>query len=156
MASAAVDQARTDGHLEAASIAERALGLASLHVREVPEATRHLRTAIRLAEQGGLSQLAAEARMTFAFVLNRSGAPRRALVEIGAALNDLGPHGHAQGLAQRAAVLQQLGRLDEALSDYRASLPTLRREQDLVWVQRVLAELRRPQRVPAQLQRGSP
>jgi tetratricopeptide (TPR) repeat protein len=138
LASAAVDQARTDGHLEAASIAERALGLASLHVREVPEATRHLRTAIRLAEQGGLSQLAAEARMTFAFVLNRSGAPRRALVEIGAALNDLGPHGHAQGLAQRAAILQQLGRLDEALSDYRASLPTLRREQDLVWVQRVL------------------
>lgn len=138
LAATAVDQARSDGHLEAASVAERALGLASLHVRELPEATLHLRAAIGHAERGGFSELAAEARMSFAFALNRSGKPRRALVEIDAALDDLGSRGRAEGLAQRAAILQQLGRLNEALSDYRVALPALRREGDLVWVERVL------------------
>src|SRR3954451_10861685 len=79
LAATAVDQARSDGHLEAASVAERALGLASLHVRELPEATRHLRAAIGHAERGGFTVLAAEARMSFAFALNRAGKPRRAL-----------------------------------------------------------------------------
>ena len=40
--------------------------------------------------------------------------------------------------AQRGAILQQLGRFDEALTSYRAALPALRRARDQLWIQRVL------------------
>jgi tetratricopeptide (TPR) repeat protein len=130
--------ARSRGELDAASVAERALGLAAVHLQDLPAATRHLRAAMALAERQGRPDLAAEARMTFAFALNRHGRPGRALTEIEAALTDLGPSSRARGLTQRAAILQQLGRLDEALVDYRAALTGLRRAGDLVWVQRVL------------------
>ena len=45
----------------------------------------------------------------------------------------------ARAQAQRGAILQQFGRLDEALADLQASLPVLRDAGDLVWVQRVLS-----------------
>ena len=92
--------------------------------------------------------------MSFAFALNRSGKPRRALVEIDAALDDLGSRGRAEGLAQRAAILQQLGRLNEALSDYRVALPALRREGDLGVGGAGAAQPRRPARLQAQLRCG--
>ena len=138
VATSAARTARQHEELDAASVAERALGLAAVHLQDLSSATRHLRAAMSLAERGGEVELAAEARMTFAFALNRYGRPQRALSEIGTALHDLSAVGRARGLVQRAAILQQLGRLEEALTDYRAALPALRRSQDLVWVQRAL------------------
>lgn len=129
--------AQLAGELGAASVAERALGLAALHVQDLTVAHRHLRSAMTLAQRAGSAQLKAEAQMTYAFALTRQGRPARALAEIGAALQELDTPGRARALAQRGAIFHQLGRLDEALADYRAALPSLRRADDLVWVQRV-------------------
>jgi tetratricopeptide (TPR) repeat protein len=129
---------RRQHELGAASVAERAVGLASVHLHDLPGATRHLRRAVELAQLQGSAELAAEARMTLAFALNRYGRPERALDEMGAALADLGPSSRIRGLTQRAAILQQVGRLDEALADYRVAVPGLRRAGDHVWLQRAL------------------
>lgn len=134
----AVVQARGLGQWDAASVAERALGLALVHLQDLTSAHRHLRSAMALAHRGGFTELEAEARITFAGALNRSGQPKRALNEIGTALDGLSNPAHARGLFQRAAILQQLGHLDEALADYRSALPSLRRADDLLGVQRVL------------------
>ncbi|MGB8380638.1 MAG: CHAT domain-containing tetratricopeptide repeat protein [Dermatophilaceae bacterium] len=131
--------ARQGGQFDAASAAERALGLAAIHMKDLGTATGHLREAISLGRRARSSRLVAEARMTLAFALNRQGRARAALTEISAALDALDAVGHAEGLAQRGAILQQLGRFDEAIADYHRALPTLRRADDLVWVQRVLS-----------------
>ena len=122
----------------ARSIAERALGLAAVHLQDLDVATAYLGAAIRHARMSGSAELVAESRMTMAFALNRRGQPKRALSEIDAALRDLGALEHARALVQRAAILQQTGRLAEALISYRAALPALRRGKDVEWIQRVL------------------
>ena len=63
--------------------------------------------------------------MTFAFALNRQGRSRAALAEIGGALDDLDDLGKARGLAQRGAILQQLGRHDEAIERARETHPDI-------------------------------
>jgi len=131
-------RARQDHDLAAWSIAERALGVAALQLKEPDAALRHLRAAMRLGGQAGSPELAAEAQLRLAFALNLRGHARRALREIETALGSLSGTARARGLAQRAAILNQLGRLDEALPDYQAALSVLRRAGDPVWVQRVL------------------
>lgn len=130
--------ARQQGNCATAAVAERARGLAALHLADLDTAVRHLRTAVALARRAGSSELAAEARMTLAFALNRRGKPTHALAEIDAALGDLGTLARARARVQRAAIQQQLGRLDDALAGYRAALPVLRRAADGEWEQRVL------------------
>jgi tetratricopeptide (TPR) repeat protein len=131
-------QARQEHDLAALSIAERARGVAALQLEDPDAALRHLRAAMRLGRQAGSAELAAEARMSLAFTLNVRGHARRALGEIDAALSGLTGVARARAQAQRAAILNQLGRLDEALPDYQAALTVLRRADDHVWVQRVL------------------
>jgi len=139
LASEAALRARAEHDHAAAAVAERAMGLAVLHLEDLDTAVAHLRTAVALGRRARSPRLAAEAQMTLAFVLNRRGRPRRALSEIEAALSGLDGVERARAQAQRAAILQQLGRLDEALSGYRTALPLLRRAGDLLWVQRVLS-----------------
>ncbi len=139
IATAAARAAHDAGELDAASVAERALGLAAMYLQDLAAARRHLRSAMALAERGGAHELAAEARMTFAFAINLSGRPDQALTEIEIALRDLGPLGRARATAQRAAIRQQLGLLDQAFDDLQTALPPLRRAGDVVWVQRVLS-----------------
>jgi tetratricopeptide (TPR) repeat protein len=124
---------------DAASVADRALGLAAVHLHDLDLACTHLRNAVMLARRAGRADLAAEARMTLAFALNRQGRLRRALIEIDAAVSDLDGAGRARAIAQRGAILQQLGRLDEATAEYRSALPQLRRADDRAWIQRVLS-----------------
>ena len=131
-------QARQEHDLAALSIAERALGVAALQLEDPDAALRHLRAAMRLGRQAGSAELAAEAQLRLAFALNVRGHGRRALREIEAALASLTGVARARAQAQRAAILNQLGRLDEALPDYQAALTVLRRADDHVWVQRVL------------------
>ncbi|HMA47479.1 MAG TPA: hypothetical protein VKP11_09815, partial [Frankiaceae bacterium] len=123
----------------ATAVAERARGLAALHLAHLDTAVRHLRVAVAAAGRARSPHLVGEARMSLAFVLNRRGEPRRALRVVDAALADLAGVARARALAQRGAILQQLGRLDEALAGYRAALPVLRVAGDDVWVQRVLS-----------------
>ncbi len=131
--------ARKSGDFAAASVAARALGLAALHLQHPDAAIRHLRAAAALGQQAGSAALAAEARMRLAFVLNVRGRPLPAIREIDAVLKHLDGASRARAQAQRAAIMHQLGRLDEALAGYRAALPVLRQAADTVWVKRVLS-----------------
>ena len=129
-----------DAHdIAAAAVAERALGLAALHIDNAATAIEHLRAAVTLGRRAQSPSLAAEARMTLAYVLNGQGRSRQALREINAAVLDLDGVERARAEAQRGAILQLLGRVDEALVSFRRALPALRRAGDHVWVQRVLS-----------------
>ncbi len=139
LATALARQARAGGDLASASVAERALGLAALHLKDPDAAMRHLRTAVALGQRAGSTRLAAQAQMRLAFALNVRGRPRQAVREIDAVLADLDGVERAQAQAQRGAILHQLGRLDEALASYRTALPVLRRAHDDVWIKRVLS-----------------
>lgn len=126
------------GDLAAVSIAERVLGVTALQLEDPDLALRHLRAAVRLGRRAGSAELAAEAQMRLAFVLNVLGRGRSALREVETALSSLTGVAQARGLGQRGVILSQLGRLDEPLLDYQAALSVLRRAGDYVWVQRVL------------------
>ncbi|MBB2947831.1 tetratricopeptide (TPR) repeat protein [Actinoplanes lutulentus] len=138
LGAAVLRTARAERNPEAAAVAERAIGLAAMHVADLDVALRHLRSAIRWAGRAGSALLAAEARMTLAFVLNRRGRSRAALREIDTALLDLTGVPHARAEAQRGAIMHQLGRFDDALASYRSSLPALRKGDDHLWTLRVL------------------
>lgn len=131
--------ARGAGNFAAASVAARALGLAALHLQDPDAAITHLRTAAALGQRAGSATLTAQARIRLAFALNVRGRPRQAIAEIDAVLRDTDGPARAIAQAQRAAIMHQLGRLDEALAGYRSALPALRQAGDVVWVKRVLS-----------------
>jgi tetratricopeptide (TPR) repeat protein len=131
-------QSRRDRDLKVLSVAERVLGITALQLKDSDTALRHLRAAVRLGRQADSAELAAEAQMSLAFVLNVLGRGRQALREIETALSCLTGAAQARAQAQRGTILGQLGRLDEALPDYQAALSALYRVGDYVWVQRVL------------------
>jgi tetratricopeptide (TPR) repeat protein len=131
-------QARQHREFAAMSVAEQVLGMAALQLEDPDAALRHLRAALRLGRRAGSPELAAEAQMRLAFVLNVRGRGAQALREIGMAVSSLSGVPRARAQAQRGAILLQLGRMEEALPDYQAALPVLRRAGDLLWVQRVL------------------
>src|SRR5690242_1962660 len=86
-------QAMTGAHQShekaAESVAARAQGLAAFYLEDPDASVAFLRIAIRLGRQARSTQLAAEARMTLAFVLmwrGRSGAPTRQVRSAGGGL----------------------------------------------------------------------
>jgi tetratricopeptide (TPR) repeat protein len=134
-----LETAKAQHDLTAAAVAERALGLAAMHVENLDVALGHLRSAIRYGRRAGSPLLAAEARMTLAFVLNRRGRSRTALREIETALIDLDGVPRARAEAQRGAIMHQLGSFDEALASYQRALPVLRKADDQLWMVRLLS-----------------
>lgn len=76
--------------------------------------------------------------MKLAFALMQRGRPWVALAEIDAALLVLDGTSGAWARAQRAIILHQGGRLDEALAEFQAVLPTLRKAGDLLGIQKML------------------
>ncbi len=139
VAASVASAARDRNDLVALSRAERALGIAAVHLDDLATAARHLRAAIRTADRAGSPELAAEAHIRMAFVTSMRGRPRQALSDLEALLPGL--HGELRGRAeaQRAAVFNHLGRHADALASYRQAVPVLRRAQDHVWLQRVLS-----------------
>jgi tetratricopeptide (TPR) repeat protein len=133
------EQATRLGEFDILSIAQRARGLAALHLADLDGAVACLSESVVAAKRAHSGKLVSEARMSLAFVLNRRGETRRALREVEAALNDLDGVERARALAQRAAIFQQLGRYDDALAAYRTALPLLRDAGDVISVQRVLS-----------------
>jgi tetratricopeptide (TPR) repeat protein len=131
-------QARTVHDLASESVAERALGIAAVHLDDIDTAVRHLRRAMRLADWAGSADQAAEARIRLAFAVSISGQPHRGMREIAAALPDLRGASRARAEAQRAAIFNLLGQFDDALACYRTAVPALRRARDHLWLQRVL------------------
>src|SRR5829696_4253121 len=81
-AAAIRDRAVAAGDLAAACVAERALGLAALHGRDLEIAGRHLKAAIRHGERAGSPELAAQALMSLAGVTSARGRFGRAVREI--------------------------------------------------------------------------
>jgi tetratricopeptide (TPR) repeat protein len=120
-----------------AAVAGRAAGMAAMHVADLDTAARLLRDAMAHARRARRPQLVGETRMSLAFVLTRHGETRRALRQIDAAVGGLSGLARARAVAQRAFIRHQLGRLDEALTDYAAALPDLRAAQEWTWVQKI-------------------
>ncbi len=139
LAETALAGARAANDAEAKSLAERALGLSALELKDGETAVRQLRRAVRTAEKAQLVVRAAEARMSLGRALlytgNSSGAFREIDLAGSAALHGL-PAARLQ--LQRAILLHHHYRLDEALAGYRASLSVFRRVGDRLWEARAL------------------
>ncbi|MDP3714090.1 MAG: CHAT domain-containing tetratricopeptide repeat protein [Mycobacteriales bacterium] len=114
---------------EAASVAERALGIACRELLDVRGAAQHLRRAVRLAETGALPVRAGEARLSLALELLQQGRPRLALRELDQAGTSLGDD-HAQVHNQLVAVYVRLGRYEVALAAASRALAIAEREGD--------------------------
>ena len=138
LAETALAGARAARDAEAESLAERALGLSALELKDGETAVRQLRRAVRTAEKAELVVRAAEARMSLGRALLYTGNSTGAFREIdlaGSALHGL-PAARLQ--LQRAILLHHHYRLDEALAGYRASLSVFRRAGDRLWEARAL------------------
>jgi CHAT domain-containing protein/tetratricopeptide (TPR) repeat protein len=122
---------------EAATMAQRALGLAAVETGRLPEAERYLRAAAETADRAGLRERAGEARMSLALVLAYRGDTPRAVDTVTAALADLEGLAAARARMQRGLILQRAGHLDEALAEYGRSLAALRRHGDRLWEARL-------------------
>ncbi|TYB55961.1 CHAT domain-containing protein [Nonomuraea sp. PA05] len=139
VAAGVLRHARDGGDLRLASVAARALGIASFHTTDLHVAARHLRDSIRLAQRAGSPELAAETRLRLAFVWCVQGRMEQALGEVDRALPDLRGVGRARAEAQRAVMFNHLRRPDEALAGYRVAVPALQQAGDHLWLQRVLS-----------------
>src|SRR4051812_16709583 len=124
--------------VEAASTAERALGLAAIEFGDAAAAVSHLRRAVSLAVDGGLARREGEARMSLSWALTQQGTIGEALVEADRALPALEGDARARMQMQRALILQRLGRFGEALEGYRRPLAAFRRAGDTLWEARLL------------------
>jgi CHAT domain-containing protein/tetratricopeptide (TPR) repeat protein len=131
--------ARAKGDWASVSRAYRAAGVASMQLRALSDAVGELHESIAAGRQARSSTLVAEARMSLASALALRGAPQQAFEAIDAALRDLHGLPAARARVQRSAILQELGRLDDALDDLRVALPGLRRAHDAQWEVRALS-----------------
>lgn len=111
----------------ARSAARRALGLAASACGRPAEAVRHLRAAVRTAERAGLAGAAARARMSLSYVLAITGATAAALRELDAAAPALSGIAAVELRMQRALVLTEVGRFDEAARGFADTMAALRR-----------------------------
>lgn len=121
----------------AVATAHRAAGLALRELGDLTGAEARLRSGVRTATRRGLTQVAAEARMSLAFILLDRGKTRTALTEADRAAEGLTGLAAVRLACQRALILQRTGRLDDALCAYASALPELRRADDLLWQARL-------------------
>lgn len=128
IAGEALAHARAAGDQESASVALRALGMAALDLDDATVAVEHLRDALQTARGARSPRRAAEARMALAFALLNEGRSTAALRQAGIAARS--GHEDAQMALQHAAILERLGRMDEALDGYRRGLAAARRAGD--------------------------
>jgi len=137
-ATRAAQRARRAADAVAVAVAEQAWGHSLLQCGKVDAAIRHLRRASVAGHQAGSAALTGEAQMKLAYALVQRGRPQSALHEVNAAVHTLDGHPRAKAIAQRAVIQYQIGRLDEALADYRTAVPVLRQSTDRLALQRVL------------------
>ena len=129
--------ALAESDIAAAATAHRAAGLALRELGDLVAAETRVRAGVRLATRRGATQAAAEARMSLAFILLDRGKLRTALTEADRAASGLTGLPAVRLTCQRALIMQRTGRLDDALTDYAAALPALRRADDHLWQARV-------------------
>ena len=107
-------RARRDGGAQAS--AERILGLAAHALHDAAAAAAWLRRAIGTARRCGNATVEAEARMSYALVLDDLGRSAAALREIDRACEGLSGLRLARAGMQRALILRRAGRDDDALA----------------------------------------
>jgi hypothetical protein len=138
LAHAADRAARATGDRISRSVAQRALGVAAMQLRDLDEAVTRLRESVAVARRAGATALAGEARTSLASALALRGSAGSAFRQIAAALRELHGVPAARARVQQSAILQELGRVDEALAAVRPALPVLRRAGDVQWEVRAL------------------
>ena len=119
--------------------ARRARGMAALQLRQLDAASDHLQSAIDAADHAGDQTLSGQARMTLASVLVLRGFPDQGFAALREALSRLSGVEAARARMQRASMLCELGRFDEALNDLRLALPAMRRAGDAPAEVRILS-----------------
>ena len=124
---------------EAASVAERTVGLVERETGSLVEARRRFRRAIAIADSGGLAVRSVQARLSLVLVLLQEGDPELALTELDRATQQAPRDMRGQLYGQRALVHIRVGRFDEALDDSRRALPLVRRVGDRLSEARVLS-----------------
>src|SRR4051794_12161506 len=134
-----VEPARRIGAWSTVSLAERALGVAAMNLNEIDAAVAHLRAAVAAGVRAGSRARTGEARMSLASALVLRGQGGPATREIDAAVRDLEGVQGARARAQRAAILQELGKEDAALEELRRTLPVLRQAGEVEWAARALS-----------------
>ena len=122
----------------AAPVVERALGLVGIELGRMPDAVRHLRRAVRLADSAGMETEAAEARLDLSAALMLHGRPESGLAEAERARTVLKGPAAGRSLMRRALILQRRGLYREALDGYRQALVYLRRAGDREYEARLL------------------
>lgn len=131
--------ARRAGAWDVVATAERALGVAALNRSDLDEAVRRLTSSVQAARRAESRRATGEARMSLAAAFVLRGTSSRALHEIGAAVDELDGVYAARARVQQAAIMQELGRQDDALRTLRGALPVLRRTDDAEWAARALS-----------------
>lgn len=131
--------ALVSGDWTTVSVARRASGVAAMQQDHLDVAIARLRGAIDAARKAADPRLGGEAHMSLASALVLRGAPARAFASIETAISELTGLSAARARTQRSAILQELGRIDEALDDLRRALPVLRRFGDVQWETRALS-----------------
>jgi tetratricopeptide (TPR) repeat protein len=137
-AEAAAAAARRQRDPVATALAHRAWGHALLQCGQIEEAIGHLRRSIAAANRIGSAALAGEARSKLAYALVMRGRPAAALAEIDTALTQVPDSTRARAYGQRAVILSEIGRLDEAVTAFDAALSALRTAGDRLSVARTL------------------
>lgn len=127
---AALPRPRTEPEVRAAVTAHRAAGQALRNLGETPHAIARLRRGVAMADRHGFLEVAAEGRMTLSFLLLEVGQLRPALATIDQALASLRGLMAAKARTNRALILHRAGRVREALEEYAAALPVIRRAGD--------------------------
>jgi tetratricopeptide (TPR) repeat protein len=138
LAESILHHAGNGAYAEARAVAERALGLAALELRDGAAAVDHLRRAVAIAADARLKVRAAEARMSLGRALLYTGDSRGAFREIDRAGSSLRGLDGARLQLQRAILLHHHHRLDEALEGYSRALVAFRRHGDRLWEARAL------------------
>jgi CHAT domain-containing protein len=131
LAEQALDRARDKPDPAAAAMAERALGLVARSAHDLDGSLTHLHRAVRIAERGGLAELAAEIRTSLGGTLALRGQLGAAMRVLDRAVPALSGLALAKLQMQRATVLMMRDRYDEALEGWRQALPELRRAGDV-------------------------
>src|ERR1022692_2497958 len=127
---------RRDGAGQAS--AQRARGLAAHVLHDAAAAASYLKQAIRSAQRAGDVIVEAEARMSYALVLDDLGHPDAALREIDRACAQLSGLRLARAIMQRALILRRIGRDNDALAGYQRALSAFKRHGDTLWQGRAL------------------
>jgi tetratricopeptide (TPR) repeat protein len=127
-----IAEALIGGDDETVSVARHALGMASAAVGRLDDAERHLTEAISLAERAGLATRAAQARGSFSYVLTLTGRTSEALSELDRAQPAVSGVSAAGLRMQRALILTEIGRYDEAADGFAEALELLGGSDDLL------------------------